>query len=114
MAARHRAAARAKFAEGGMVKKGPDIGGVISEAESPNEGFKKGGRKHAAGGAVKLQTGGIASGAALAPRLDKAPRRAAGGRVMAVPMKRGGSPYSAAKEMTPAKASGSECADAGD
>lgn len=104
MAARHRAAARAKFAEGGSVKKGPDFGGVIDEAGKKDAGFKKGGK-------AKYKEGGIATGIASAPRLDKAPRRAAGGRV---PMKRGGSPFTAANSMTKAPEKGKECSNAGD
>jgi hypothetical protein len=83
-----------KYADGGMVKKGPDLGGVMSEAGKGDDGFKKGG---------KLKTGGIAAGKAPAPRLDRAPR---GPRPA---MKRGGSAFSAAHEMNKAPEKGNEC-----
>lgn len=94
MAARH----RKKKAEGGAIK-GVQVPGaqVIKEAEGGDEGFKKGGKASIA-----------AFGGKAAKRMDKAPRKAAGG---AVKLARGGSPYSAAaKTSRSASSSGSECA----
>ena len=94
MAYRHRVQKRA---EGGRIQ----VPGtqVIEEARAKDDGFKRGGR---------MKKGGIADGAKAADRLDKAPRRASGGRVA---MKRGGSPYSAAGGAgKDAPSKGSECA----
>lgn len=87
-----------KRAEGGRIRvPGTD---VIEEARAKDDGFKR-------GGAAK-KAGGIADGMKAKDRLDKAPRRASGGRVA---MKRGGSPYSAAGSGgKDAPAKGSECA----
>lgn len=54
----------------------------MDEAKDETPGFKKGGAK-------KRKDGGMADGALEADRLDRRPRRAAGGRA-------GGSPYSSA------------------
>ena len=90
----------AKFAEGGSAKKGPDFGGVMSEADKGDDGFAKGGK-------AKLKTGGIAGGKAPRANLGKAPRASAGPTAM----KRGGSAFTAAHSNTMATKKGMECAD---
>jgi hypothetical protein len=94
MAARHR---KMKYASGGEIK-GVSVPGasIMREAESANEGFKRGGK-----------SGTMAKGGKAKARMDKAPRKAAGGPVK---LARGGSPYSAAgKGGKDAPDSGSEC-----
>ena len=97
MAARHRGK---KKAEGGAIK-GVKVPGasIMEEAEKTNEGFKKGG---------KAKAPMFAKGGKSKKRMDKAPRKAAGGS--AVKYARGGSPYSSAgKGGRDAPMNGSEC-----
>lgn len=97
MSARARAMKKAKKADGGSVK-GVEVPGafVMKEAESADDGFKRGGKP-----------GVEAHGGKGHKRMDKAPRKAAGG---AVKLARGGSVYSAANKVTKsAPDKGSEC-----
>ena len=97
MAARHRGK---KKADGGGIK-GVNVPGasIMREAEASDAGFKKGGK-------AKMPM--FAKGGKSAKRMDKAPRKAAGGS--AVKYARGGSPFSSAgKGGKDAPTTGSEC-----
>ena len=88
-----------KKAEGGKIE-GVKVPGadIMKEAESKDDGFKKGGK-----------AGMKAEGGRAKHRMDKMPRKASGGAVGK--FARGGSPYSAAsKGGKDAPSDGSECA----